>query len=161
MVMDNNLSLNVINNDAVSLELVRSTYKGGPPMASDEIGTSFAAPKVSHIAARLASEFPDENCLLYRALIAQSARWPEWTKEDNVDKLDVLRQIGYGIPDLDRAIGNSSNRITLITKGENYIQARKAHIFKVKLPDVLRSQGEELDIFSGNYSILQSTTPSN
>ncbi|MCP2729733.1 S8 family peptidase [Limnofasciculus baicalensis] len=127
-------------------ELVRSTLNGGPAIASDAVGTSFAAPKVSHIAACLAGELPDESCLLYRALIVQSARWPEWTKPDNVDKLHVLRQIGYGIPNLDRALGNAPNRITLITRGEQHIKARQAHIYQVKLPEKLRSQGEELEI---------------
>jgi hypothetical protein len=127
-------------------ELVRSTLNGGPAIASDAVGTSFAAPKVSHIAACLAAELPDESCLLYRALIVQSARWPEWTIADNLDKLHVIRQIGYGIPDIDRALGNAPNRIALITRGEQHIKARQAHIYQVKLPEKLRSQGEELEM---------------
>jgi hypothetical protein len=127
-------------------ELVRSTLNGGPAIACDQVGTSFAAPKVSHIAARLAAELPDESCLLYRALIVQSARWPEWAIADDVDKLHVLRQIGYGIPSLDRALGNAPNRITLITRGEKRIKGRQAHIYQVKMPEKLRSQGEELEI---------------
>jgi hypothetical protein len=127
-------------------ELVRSTLNGGPPVASDRVGTSFAAPKVSHIAACIAAELPDESCLLYRALIVQSARWPEWTTGDNVEKLHVLRQIGYGIPDRDRALGNAPHRITLITNGEKRIQARQAHVYQVKLPEQLLSPGEELEI---------------
>lgn len=127
-------------------ELVRSTLNGGPAIASDAVGTSFAAPKVSHIAACIAAELPNESCLLYRALIVQSARWPEWTGEDNVDKSHVLRQIGYGIPNIDRTLGNAPNRITLITRGEQHIKARQAHIYQVKLPEKLRSQGEELEI---------------
>lgn len=127
-------------------ELVRSTLNGGPAIACDQVGTSFAAPKVSHIAACLAAELPDEKCLLYRALIVQSARWPEWAMADDVDNLHVLRQIGYGIPSLDRALGNAPNRITLITRGEKRIKARQAHIYQVKMPEELRSQGEELEI---------------
>jgi hypothetical protein len=127
-------------------ELVRSTLNGGPAIACDQVGTSFAAPKVSHIAARLAAELPDESCLLYRALIVQSARWPEWAVADDVENLHVLRQIGYGIPSLDRALGNTPNRITLITRGEKRIKARQAHIYQVKMPEELRSQGQELEI---------------
>ena len=128
-------------------ELVRSTLSGGPAVASDNVGTSFAAPKVSHIAACLAAELPNESSLLYRALIVQSARWPEWTMAVNIDdKLPILRQIGYGIPDLDRALGNSRNRITLITTGERRLKARQAHVYQVKLPQELRSPGEEFEI---------------
>ena len=57
-----------------------------------------------------------------------------------------LRQIGYGIPNLNRALRNNPNRITLITRVEKSIRAREAHIYQVKLPEKLRSQGEELEI---------------
>jgi Subtilase family len=127
-------------------ELVRSTLNGGPAVAADNVGTSFAAPKVSHITACLAAELPDESCLLYRALIVQSARWPAWTMADNVNKMHVIRQIGYGIPNIDRALGNSLNRITLITRGSCHIKARQAHVYQVQLPEELRTQGEEHDI---------------
>jgi len=132
-----------------SPQLVRSTLNRNPaPLVdNDDFGTSYAAPKVTHIAAHLASEFPDESCLLYRALIVQSARWPEWTINVNDDeKEQIIRQIGYGIPNLERAINNTSNRITLITTGETTIKAKEAQIYQVKLPDSLISQGEEFEI---------------
>lgn len=144
LVIDANHPPNITHPPQVCSQLVRSTLFGGPGVASDMVGTSFATPKVSHIAAHLAAELPNDSCLLYRALIVQSARWPEWT--NSVDKLQVLRQIGYGIPDLDRALGNSPNRITLITQGECLIKARQAQVYQVKLPEDLRSQGQELDI---------------
>ena len=127
-------------------ELVRSTLNGGPAVAADSVGTSFATPKVSHIAARLAAELPNESCLLYRALIVQSAKWPEWTRADDVNKLHVIRQIGYGIPNIDRALGNSPNRITLITRGNLHIKAKQAHVYQVKVPERLLSQGEDIQI---------------
>jgi len=52
----------------------------------------------------------------------------------------------YGIPNLDRALGNSLNRITLITTGNRPIKARRAHVYQVKLPEELRTQGEEHEI---------------
>lgn len=136
-------------NSNTSPELVRSTLRSGssPLVAADAFGTSFAAPRVTHIAARLAAEFPNESCLLYRALIVQSARWPDWAlAKTNEEKYNVIRQIGYGIPNLERAIGNTLNRITLITQGERLIKAGEAHIYQVKLPDSLRSPGEEFEI---------------
>lgn len=146
LVKDESIPPNITSPKEVCPELVRSTLNGGPGVAADNIGTSFAAPKVSHIAARLAAELSDDSCLLYRALIVQSARWPEWTMADNVNKLHVIRQIGYGIPNIDRAVGNSPNRITLITRGNRPIKAKEAHIYQVKLPEGLRSQGEEHEI---------------
>jgi len=146
LVKDENIPPSITTPEGVCPELVRSTLGGGTAISSDVVGTSFATPKVSHIAARLAAELPDESCLLYRALIVQSARWPEWTDSEDIDKFNVIRQVGYGIPNLDRALGNAPNRITLITRGEQRIQARQADVYQVKLPEQLRSQGEELDI---------------
>ena len=145
-VKDESIPPNITYPKEVCPELVRSTLNGGPGVAADTVGTSFATPKVSHIAACLAAELPDESCLLHRALIVQSARWPEWTMADNIEKLHVIRQMGYGIPNIDRALGNSPNRITLITRGNNRIKARQAHVYQVKLPDKLRTQGEEHEI---------------
>lgn len=146
LVKDEGTPPNIILHQDVAPELVRSTLYGGPAVGCDKVGTSFAAPKVSHIAARLAAEFPNESCLLYRALIVQSARWPEWAMAEDVNKLHVIRQIGYGIPNVDRALGNSPNRVTLMTTVERRIVARQAHIYQVKLPEKLRSQGEKFQI---------------
>lgn len=146
LVENGSIPPDITHPQEVCPELVRSTLNGGPAVASDKVGTSFAAPKVSHIAACIAAELPEESCLLYRALIVQSARWPEWTMADNVDKLHVIRQIGYGIPDRDRAVTNAPHRITLITSGERNIRARQAHVYQVKLPEQLLSPAEEMDI---------------
>lgn len=146
LVKDESIPPNITSPKEVCPELVRATLNGGPAVAADKVGTSFATPKVSHIAACLAAELPDETCLLHRALIVQSARWPEWTMADNIEKLHVIRQIGYGIPNIDRALGNSPNRITLITRANNRIKGRQAHVYQVKLPDKLRTQGEEHEI---------------
>jgi hypothetical protein len=142
LVKDEGTPPNITYPTNVCPELVRSTLNGGPAVASDKVGTSFAAPKVSHIAACIAAELPDESCLLYRALIVQSARLPEWAEE----KLDTIRLMGYGIPNLERALNNSPNRITLITRGERTIKARQAHVYQVKLPEELRTQGEAHEI---------------
>jgi len=62
-------------------ELVRSTmFPPGPAFDRDQAGTSFAAPKVTRIAAQLQVFLPDEPAILYRALLVQSARWPEWAE---------------------------------------------------------------------------------
>jgi hypothetical protein len=54
--------------------------------------------------------------------------------------------MGYGIPNLERALNNSPSRITLITRDERIIRGRQAHVYQVKLPEELRTQGEAFDI---------------
>ncbi len=127
---------------ASSPELIRSTMHGpGPAYARDTIGTSFATPKVSHIAAELARLFPEEPALLWKALIVQSARWPAWAEGQNTE--DVLRWIGYGLPDLARATSNSDYRVTFATAGMQTIKPRQMHCFQIDVPEEMRLLGEE------------------
>ena len=144
-------------------ELVRSTmYPPGPAFDRDAIGTSFAAPKIAHIAARLQAVLPEEPALLYRALIVQSARWPRWAEQlmtqlrqtndqeerqaliEQVSR--IIRNLGYGLPDVVRAITNSDHRTTFISTGTIAIKPYEAHIYQVPIPDELRGAGDEYDI---------------
>ncbi len=147
-------------------ELVRSTmFPPGPAYDRDQAGTSFAAPKVTRIAAQLQRLFPGEPALLYRALLVQSARWPTWAesilaelRSPNIRQNPALREqrledasrvihcIGYGLPDETRATVNDDHRTTFITSGESSIKARECHIFQVPMPPEIRRQGDEYDI---------------
>ncbi len=147
-------------------ELVRSTmFAPGPAFDRDQCGTSFATPKVSRIAAQLQSILPNEPALLYRALIVQSARWPIWAdallvelrsldpRRDEVRRQALLEQVsqvvrclGYGVPDPLRASTNGEHRTTLITSGDSSIRALGCHIYQVPVPAALRQQADEFDI---------------
>ena len=118
-------------------DLVRATLGGGPPHDRDAVGTSFAAPKVARLAAALQKLLPDEPCMLYRALIAQSARWPRWAESEA--GLDAFKRIGYGIPDFDRATSNSPYRVTMITSGLTTLTSANAHVYSVPIPPELRA----------------------
>lgn len=127
-------------------DLVRSTLgAGGPEKDRDTIGTSFSSPKVAHLAAKLQGLLPEEPTLLYRALIAQSARWPFWAERAS-DRDDIVRHIGYGLPNEERATSNSPHRITLITTGTQQIRAGDAHLYDVPIPIQLREIGEDYDV---------------
>ena len=147
-------------------ELIRSTmFPPGPAFDRDETGTSFSTPKVARIAAHLQKILPEESTLLYRALIVQSARWPQWAdailaelrgldqrndQERRQELLDqasqTIRLIGYGIPDQNIATTNTDHRTTFITSGERSIRARECHIYQVPIPASLRGQADEFDI---------------
>lgn len=119
-------------------EMVRATLHGPGATSRDEVGTSYAAPRVTHIAAMLANELPEESCLLYRALIANSAKWPEWA-ENEADKRSVIRRIGYGVPSLQGATSNSEYRVTMISTNVPEIAAREAHLYHVPIPAQMRA----------------------
>ncbi len=121
-------------------ELVRRTATPGPAYCRDTCGTSFAAPKVAHIAARLAAELPGETTLTHRALLVNSARWPVWTTELQPDqRCAVLHRIGFGIPNVERATCSTPQRVTLFVSGQPRIMPREAHIYQVRVPNSLRT----------------------
>lgn len=145
-VVDSPSSPSFSTPEAVCPELVRSTLYGGKVVSSDAVGTSFATPKVTHIAAALAAAFPEEKALLYRALIVQSARLPNWANNSIVKLYQGIKMMGYGIPNLDRALGNSESRVTLITQGGERICARQAKVYQVWIPEILLRQDKEFDV---------------
>lgn len=127
--------------------LVRSTLNGGPAFDRDIVGTSFAAPKVTRIAARLQGVLPDESCLLYRALIVQSARWPDWAKDlAPEEQTALIARIGYGVPNIERATTNTDYRTTLITEGEQEIKPGGCHVYQVPIPEAIRRAGPDYRI---------------
>jgi len=130
---------------AVGVTLLNSTMHGAPAYSKDGVGTSFAAPKVAHLAAHLQRLFPEASPLLYRALIVQSARWPGWA-ESEPDKDRVLKLIGYGIPSLERATRNSDTRVTLITPDAEMLPSKQLHLYTIRIPEELRSAAREARI---------------
>jgi hypothetical protein len=127
-------------------ELIRVSPEG-PAYSRDDVGTSFSTPKVTYIAGEIQKVLPDSPALLYRALIAQSARWPDWAVDIEVERYaEILRYIGYGVPNVSRALENNEYRITLITNDQVEIGTREAHIYKIPIPQEMREIGEDFDI---------------
>lgn len=142
VIMSKNGMPQIREHETTSPELIRSTLHGGSAIGRDSVGTSFSTPKVAHLAAILKQLYPDENINLIRALIAQGARLPG----DfflNPTKISVQR-FGYGLPLLDRVTKNTDHRITFYNTGK--IQAEEGHIYSLKIPEGLRSPGDEYSI---------------
>lgn len=132
------------NNRECSPELVTSTYGENSTLISrDRVGTSFSTPRISHIIAAIQANLPEYRTLLYKALLIQSARWPG-IYNSYANKLNVLRHIGYGVPDLNRATENSNYRITLVF--ESNLSPKRADVFNIKIPEEIRRIGDEFDI---------------
>jgi len=138
----NKNSNEIITHKETSPELINSTLYGATAWGRDDVGTSFAAPKVSHIASRLQKELPNDAALMYKALIVQSARLPSHCFTNPT--LNDIRCYGYGIPDVDRAIDNFERRITFIKSGST--GAKKADIYRLNMPRELRGEGKRFKI---------------
>jgi len=142
MVREKNQAPNIIEHHATSPQLIKSVDTSQEAIGRDKVGTSFSAPKVSHIAAALQQAFPTENSLFYRGLIAQSARLPEYAL--NNPETGHLRHFGYGVPDIARALDNNSKRVTLYANGS--INAKHTDIYSVKIPHELNSPGADFQV---------------
>jgi hypothetical protein len=127
-------------------ELIRRSPPG-KAFDRDSVGTSFSTPKVSYIAAEIAKIFPQSPALLYRALITQSARWFNIATERTEEECEnILRRIGFGLPNIERATRNNEYRITLITPELVEIGEKEAHVYSIKIPDELNAVGEDFDV---------------
>jgi subtilisin family serine protease len=107
------------------------------------IGTSFAAPKISHIAAHILREYPDASANLVRALLLLNA-----TPPDNALALleasgDAENQsfygYGYGRPDFEKTLYSLETCVTLVA--EERIGADQTHFFEILLPQEFLSTG--------------------
>lgn len=134
--------INSITYRDTSTELVRSTSTGGPAVAKDSVGTSYAAPKVANIIGHLAKLYPVEHINLWRALLVQGARLPNEHFENPT--LMSLRHFGYGIPSLERVTENNDHRVTFYV--EDKIAAKEGKIYTVSIPDHMRDSGDEYDV---------------
>lgn len=90
--------------------------------------TSAAAGMAGHFVGALQAALPEIWPETHRALVVDSAHWPEpirkrligtgqhWKTGTKAAKQAVLREVGYGVPDLQRAINSASNDVTLIAQ---------------------------------------------
>jgi hypothetical protein len=132
----------VVPRNEVCTQLVRSTLHGGNFVGNDDMGTSFSAPKVSHIAGKLEAMYAEEPICLLRALIIHGARLPKGLFLN--PSIEAIRHLGYGVPSLSRVTTNSPHRVTLYTTSD--IKAEEGHIYAVKVPAEMRSPGNEFDV---------------
>jgi hypothetical protein len=103
-------------------------------------GTSFSTPKVAHLAARLLARYPEASPNLLRALLVQSARFPDGVSDWK--KATAMRLIGFGVPDLDRALYCRPLRVTLYYEGE--VQPDDVKVFEIPVPvEVAKARGKK------------------
>ena len=127
-------------------ELIRRSPEG-PAYSRDAIGTSFSTPKVTHIASAIEKILPNAPALLYRALIAQSARWTNYSDDFELgEKQNMLRRVGNGLPDVNRATHNDEYRVTFVTPTIAEIGEHEAHVYNINIPQELSAVGEDYDV---------------
>jgi len=99
-----------------------------------EAGTSFAAPKVAHLAAQLLARYPTASANLVRALIVANARVPDQTRTRlDGDESKVRLAAGYGFPNELRTLTSTDTVAELVA--EENIPENHTHFFELPIPD--------------------------
>ena len=115
------------NHPAVSLLALSSDVENEPLMPFN--ATSAAAGVAGNFVGQLQAELPDLWPETYRALMVDSATWPQPIRSQLVGRgahwksikgkrQHILRDVGYGVPDLERAFRSARNDVTLIAQAE-------------------------------------------
>jgi hypothetical protein len=110
----------------------------GPEFARGKLftyteGTSIAAPKIAHLAARVLGGMADASANLVRALLVNSASLPEGAQ--SYPKAVAMKLCGFGVPDLDRTLYCTDRRATLYFAGEIAVDA--VLLFDIPVPPEL------------------------
>lgn len=113
---------------ALSLLAAGNNVEGEPLVAF--WATSAAVGLAGHFMGQLQAALPGYWPETYRALMVQSAQWPEpirrrligrgkkWKTGPKSEKMKLLRQVGFGVPQLESAIASAKNAFTMIAQAE-------------------------------------------
>ena len=114
-------------------------FATGQPFAVDS-GTSFAAPRVAHAAARILKEYPDVSVDCCRALLVAHARTPAACTQLFATDLEAVRKVtGYGQVDRSALYQSLERCVTLWA--EDSIGNRHHHFFEIPVPAEFWSSG--------------------
>ncbi|MBN9147127.1 S8 family peptidase [Nitrobacter sp. 62-23] len=92
--------------------------------------TSAAIGMAGNFMGRLQAALPTHWPETHRALTIDSAQWPQpirrkfigrgasWKSGSKAEKQQILREVGFGVPDIERAILSASNDVTLVAEAE-------------------------------------------
>lgn len=123
----------------------------GNTVLTEQNGTSFAAPYITHLAGRLLNNYPDVSANMLRAMLVNHANMPAATtaalevlSEQTGRTLD--REIaGYGKITEDELFRSTENVVVLMA--EDAIEDDTSHFFELPLPaDFLRSSRSTREI---------------
>ena len=105
-----------------SLSLLTSHHKPEERLFTTANATSAATALAARMAAQLMAEYPGLWPESIRGLIVHSAEWTDamqhiflpGTNRSKRDYVNLVRQCGFGVPNLDRAMWSVSNSLTMV-----------------------------------------------
>ncbi len=104
-------------------------------------GSSFAAPKVAHLAGKIANQFPDKSANFIKNMLLVGAEYPflptkafYGTENKPKAEQDHLSVCGYGLSHHERALYSFNNRAVLWD--EDQIALNQIKVYSLQLPEL-------------------------
>jgi len=111
------------------------------PIIRFDVGSSFSAPKVAHLAGKIANQFPNKSANFIKNMLLVGAYYPfppskYFYGTENKKKAEQahLSIAGYGLSQFDRAIHSFDNRAVLWDEGQ--ITMNQLKVYSLQLPDL-------------------------
>ncbi|MGF7186612.1 hypothetical protein GGQ84_002736 [Desulfitispora alkaliphila] len=172
--IDNRFNLNFSEHPNRGLSVLAFNNKITGSLFQFHFGSSFAAPYISHLAAKLINKYPEISMNTVRALLAYSAEVPpqiinrfsslfenyepqdiaqifQRNHQGNIifDKKRILcYTAGYGVPDIEQVLDSENNRVTLysdIVDDEEKLAPDTFHIYEVPiLQEFRQAKGKKI-----------------
>lgn len=141
------------------LSLLTTGHRPAVNQYSTINATSAATAQASYFCAKLLTEYPDIWPETVRALLIHSASWTDemhrqfcekGTGTNKTQRRMLLRNCGYGVPNIDKAIQCANNSVNMIVQGEiqpfcknGSVKMNEMHIHDFPWPnEILREMGE-------------------
>ncbi|OQY00322.1 MAG: hypothetical protein B6I26_08515 [Desulfobacteraceae bacterium 4572_130] len=110
-----------------------------------DYGTSYAAPKVTYLAGKIANKFPQKSANFIKNMLLVGSDYPFLPSKDfynstNKKKAEIkhLSVSGFGLSNFDKAINSFKNRTVLWDEGE--IDLNQIKVYSLQLPDIFFSE---------------------
>lgn len=136
-----------------------SQFAQSGQLVAEDVGTSFAAPHVAHLAAKLLIELPHATSNLIRALLVAHARHTESALDLFKGDKERLNTIcGYGQVQSNALFRSLQNQVTLwaVDKIEN----KTHHFYEIPIPEDFYSRGKrkrELTVALAHTPVVRTT----
>jgi hypothetical protein len=124
-----------------------------------DIGSSFAAPKVAHLAGKIANHFPGKSANFIKNMLLVGADYPfpptknfYHTKDKRNAEKCHLTTCGYGLSHYERSLYSFENRAVLWDEGQ--LALNQIKIYSLQLPELFFSEAGKKKI-----SVVLTFTP--
>ncbi len=123
---------NRVRKDGLGELSISHEFSKRRPFCTD-VGTSFSAPRVAHVAARILGEIPTASVDLCRAILVAHARIPQPCSDLFAQEGPLRSVVGYGLVDRTALYRSLENYVTLWI--EEKIGKSQHHLFRIPIPE--------------------------